>query len=207
MADTGVIAVMRGVPSDRAVETARALARGGVGAVELTADAPGAVDALGAVRARLADDEVLVGAGTVMDATTASRAVNAGADFVVAPHLDAAIVETCNRYGVTVLPGVLTPTEAVRAVEAGADGVKVFPAATVGPDHLAALAGPLPQIPLVPTGGVDTENVSDYFAAGATAVGAGSALVDTDAAASGDFEAVAARARDFVAAVADARAD
>jgi 2-dehydro-3-deoxyphosphogluconate aldolase/(4S)-4-hydroxy-2-oxoglutarate aldolase len=207
MADTGVIAVMRGVPSDRAVETARALARGGVGAVELTADAPGAVDALGAVRARLADDEVLVGSGTVMDATTASRAVNAGADFVVAPHLDAAIVETCNRYGVTVLPGVLTPTEAVRAVEAGADGVKVFPAATVGPDHLAALAGPLPQIPLVPTGGVDTENVSDYFAAGATAVGAGSALVDTDAAASGDFEAVAARARDFVAAVADARAD
>lgn len=206
MAESGVIAVMRGVPADRAVETARALARGGVGAVELTADAPGAVDALGAVRSAL-DDEALVGAGTVMDAATASRAANAGADFVVAPHLDVATVETCNRYGVTVLPGVLTPTEAVRAVEAGADGVKVFPAATVGPDHLAALAGPLPQIPLVPTGGVDTENAGDYLDAGALAVGAGSALVDGDAAARGDFDAVEARAREFVAAVDDARAD
>ena len=207
MAESGVIAVMRGVPADRAVETARALARGGVGAVELTADAPGAVDALGSVRAELADDEVLVGAGTVMDAATASRAANAGAEFVVAPHLDVATVETCNRYGVTVLPGVLTPTEAVRAVEAGADGVKVFPAATVGPAHLAALTGPLPQIPLVPTGGVDTENAGDYLDAGALAVGAGSALVDGDAAARGDFDAVAARAREFVAAVADARGD
>ncbi|MFB6168066.1 MAG: bifunctional 4-hydroxy-2-oxoglutarate aldolase/2-dehydro-3-deoxy-phosphogluconate aldolase [Haloferacaceae archaeon] len=207
MAESGVIAVMRGVPADRAVETARALARGGVGAVELTADAPGAVDALGAVRTDLTDDEVLVGAGTVMDAATASRAVDAGADFVVAPHLDTATVETCNRYGVVCLPGVLTPTEAVRAVEAGADGVKVFPAATVGPDHLAALKGPLPQIPLVPTGGVDTENAGDYLAAGATAVGAGSALVDADAAASGDFDAVETRAREFVAAVAEARAD
>jgi 2-dehydro-3-deoxyphosphogluconate aldolase/(4S)-4-hydroxy-2-oxoglutarate aldolase len=205
--ESGVIAVMRGVPADRAVETARALARGGVGAVELTADAPGAVAALGAVRTELADDEVLVGAGTVMDAATASRAVNAGADFVVAPHLDPATVETCNRYGVTCLPGVLTPTEAVRAVEAGADGVKVFPAATVGPDHLAALKGPLPQIPLVPTGGIGTDDAGDYIAAGATAVGAGSALVDADAAASGDFGAVEARARAFVAAVADARAD
>ncbi len=205
MAESGVIAVMRGVPADRAVETAGALARGGVGAVELTADAPGAVDALRSVRAALAADEVLVGAGTVMDAATASRAANAGADFVVAPHLDAATVETCNRYGVAVLPGVLTPTEAVRAVEAGADGVKVFPAATVGPGHLAALNGPLPQIPLVPTGGVDIKNAGDYLDAGALAVGAGSALVDSEAVARGDFDAVEARAREFVAAVDDAR--
>lgn len=207
MAENGVIAVMRGVPADSAVETARALARAGVGAVEITADAPGAVDALGRVRAELDADETLVGAGTVMDAATASRAAEAGAEFVVAPHLDVATVETCNRYGVTVLPGVLTPTEAVRAAEAGADGVKVFPAATVGPDHLAALKGPLPQIPLVPTGGVDAGNVADFLAAGAAAVGAGSALIDGDAVARGDFEAVTAHAREFVAAVEDARAD
>jgi 2-dehydro-3-deoxyphosphogluconate aldolase/(4S)-4-hydroxy-2-oxoglutarate aldolase len=140
-----------------------------------------------------------------MDAATASRAVAAGAEFVVAPHTDPATVETCNRYGVPTVPGVQTPTEAVRAVEAGADAVKVFPASTVGPGHLAALRGPLPQIPLVPTGGVDADNVGEFFAAGATAVGAGSALVDAEAAARGDFDAVEARAREFVAAVEAAR--
>ena len=204
IAASGVIAVMRGVDRDRAVETARALVRGGVGAVELTADAPGAVDAVADVAAALGD-EAVVGAGTVMDAATASRAVAAGAEFVVAPHTDPATVETCNRHGVPTVPGVQTPTEAVRAVEAGADAVKVFPASTVGPGHLAALRGPLPQIPLVPPGGVDADNVGEFFDAGATAVGAGSALVDGAAAARGDFDAVEARAREFVAAADAAR--
>jgi 2-dehydro-3-deoxyphosphogluconate aldolase/(4S)-4-hydroxy-2-oxoglutarate aldolase len=204
IADSGVIAVMRGVEADRAVETARALARGGVGAVEVTLDAPGAVDALADVRAGL-DDATLVGAGTVMDAAAASRAVGAGAEFVVAPHVDPATVEACRRLGVAAVPGAMTPTEAVRAAAAGADAVKVFPAATVGPGHLRALRGPLPQIPLVPTGGVDAENVSEFVDAGATAVGAGSALVDDDAVARGDWDAVETRAREFVAAVEAAR--
>ena len=200
IAENGVIAVMRGVPVESAVETARALARAGVGAVEITADTPGAVNALRRVHADLDGDETLVGAGTVTDPSTASRAAEVGAEFVVAPHLDVATVETCNRYGVAVLPGVMTPTEAVRAAEAGADGVKLFPAATVGPDHLAALRGPLPQIPLVPTGGIDTGNVAEFLAAGAAAVGAGSALIDGEAVERGDFEAVEAYAREFVAA-------
>ena len=204
IADAGVVAVLRGVDADRAVETARALARGGVGAVEVTLDATGAVEALAAVRTAL-DDETLVGAGTVMDAAAASRAVGAGAEFVVAPHVDTTVVETANRYGVAAMPGAMTPTEAVRAAEAGADAVKVFPAATVGPAHLRRLRGPLPQIPLVPTGGVDTDSVDEFFAAGATAVGAGSALVDDAAVAAGDWDAVEARAREFVGAVADAR--
>lgn len=204
IADTGVVAVLRGVDADHAVETARALARGGVGAVEVTLDATGAVEALAAVRTAL-DDETLVGAGTVMDAAAASRAVGAGAEFVVAPHVDTAVVETANRYGVAAMPGAMTPTEAVRAAEAGADAVKVFPAATVGPAHLRRLRGPLPQIPLVPTGGVDADNVDEFFAAGATAVGAGSALVDDAAVAASDWDAVEARAREFVGAVADAR--
>jgi 2-dehydro-3-deoxyphosphogluconate aldolase/(4S)-4-hydroxy-2-oxoglutarate aldolase len=206
IAESGVIAVMRGVDADRAVETARALARGGVAAVEVTADAPGAIATLGEVRAAL-DEATLVGAGTVMDAATASRAVGAGAEFVLAPHVDTATVETCNRYGVASIPGATTPTEAVRAVEAGADAVKVFPASTVGPGHVRALRGPLPQIPLIPTGGVDVENVGDFLAAGATAVGAGSALVDGDAVARGDWDAVEARAREFADAVAAARTD
>ncbi len=204
IADAGVVAVLRGVDADRAVETARALARGGVGAVEVTLDATGAVEALAAVRTAL-DDETLVGAGTVMDAAAASRAVGAGAEFVVAPHVDTTVVETANRYGVAAMPGAMTPTEAVRAAEAGADAVKVFPAATVGPAHLRRLRGPLPQIPLVPTGGVDADSVDEFFAAGATAVGAGSALVDDAAVAAGDWDAVEARAREFVGAVADAR--
>lgn len=204
IAESGVIAVLRGVDADRAVETARALARGGVGAVEVTLDATDAVETLAAVRAAL-PDETLVGAGTVMDAAAASRAVGAGAEFVVAPHVDAAVVETANRYGVAAMPGAMTPTEAVRAAEAGADAVKVFPAATVGPAHLRRLRGPLPQIPLVPTGGVDADNVGDFLAAGATAVGAGGALVDDAAVAAGDWDAVEARASEFVDAVADAR--
>lgn len=204
IADAGVVAVLRGVDANRAVETARALARGGVGAVEVTLDATGAVEALAAVRTAL-DDETLVGAGTVMDAAAASRAVGAGAEFVVAPHVDTTVVETANRYGVAAMPGAMTPTEAVRAAEAGADAVKVFPAATVGPAHLRRLRGPLPQIPLVPTGGVDADSVDEFFAAGATAVGAGSALVDDAAVAAGDWDAVEARAREFVGAVADAR--
>ncbi len=204
IADAGVVAVLRGVDADHAVETARALARGGVGAVEVTLDATGAVETLAAVRTAL-DDETLVGAGTVMDAAAASRAVGAGAEFVVAPHVDTSVVETANRYGVAAMPGAMTPTEAVRAAEAGADAVKVFPAATVGPAHLRRLRGPLPQIPLVPTGGVDADSVDEFFAAGATAVGAGSALVDDAAVAAGDWDAVEARAREFVGAVADAR--
>ena len=204
IADAGVVAVLRGVDADRAVETARALARGGVGAVEVTLDATGAVETLAAVRTAL-DDETLVGAGTVMDAAAASRAVGAGAEFVVAPHVDTSVVETANRYGVAAMPGAMTPTEAVRAAEAGADAVKVFPAATVGPAHLRRLRGPLPQIPLVPTGGVDADSVDEFFAAGATAVGAGSALVDDAAVAASDWGAVEARAREFVDVVADAR--
>lgn len=202
--ESGVIAVLRGVEADRAVETARALSRGGVGAVEITLDARGAVETIADVRAAL-DDEVLVGAGTVMDPPAASRAVAAGASFVVAPHVDTAVVETCNRHGVVTMPGAMTPTEAVRAVEAGADAVKLFPAATVGPAHLRRLRGPLPQIPLVPTGGVDAENVGAFLDAGATAVGAGSALLDDEAVAERDWDAVEARARALVAAVADAR--
>jgi 2-dehydro-3-deoxyphosphogluconate aldolase/(4S)-4-hydroxy-2-oxoglutarate aldolase len=116
------------------------------------------------------------------------------------------MVETCNRYGVPVAPGAFTPTEALTAYEAGADLVKVFPASSAGPGHLSSIAGPLPQIPLMPTGGIDADNVGDYIEAGASVVGAGSALLDDDAIAAGDFESITEAADEFTRAVEAARA-
>ena len=148
----------------------------------------------------------MVGAGTVMDGAAARNVVEAGAQFVLAPNLNEAVIDVCNRAGVVTVPGVMTPTEADRAMAAGADMLKMFPASTVGPDHIGALRGPLGDIPIMPTGGVDTDNVADYFEAGAVAVGAGSALVNYEAIEREDWDAVADSAAAFVAAVEDARA-
>jgi 2-dehydro-3-deoxyphosphogluconate aldolase/(4S)-4-hydroxy-2-oxoglutarate aldolase len=205
IADGGVVAVMRDVPPDAAVETADALRSGGVPAVEVTVDSPDALAVLAEVRAAFEPDELLVGAGTVLEASTAARVATAGADFVLSPHLDAGVVETCRRHGLVVAPGAATPTEAVRAVEAGADVVKLFPASTLGPDHLRAIRGPLSQVPLLPTGGVTVENAGAFVRAGAVAVAAGSALVDPGRIERGEFDAIATRGRAFVDAVAAAR--
>jgi len=203
--DGGVIAVMRGADPDRAVETAEALRAGGVTAVEITAESPDAMATLAAVADALDGEDCVVGAGTVLDAETARRSIAEGAAFVVSPTVEADVIETANRYGVPVAPGAFTPTEVLDAYERGADLVKVFPAATGGPGHLRSLAGPLPQVPLVPTGGVDLDNVRAFVAAGAVAVGAGSALVDDEAVAAGKFDRVTDRARAFTDAVAEAR--
>ncbi|QLG61596.1 bifunctional 4-hydroxy-2-oxoglutarate aldolase/2-dehydro-3-deoxy-phosphogluconate aldolase [Halorarum salinum] len=202
--ESGVVAVLRGAESETVVDTAEALVEGGVTALEVTADTAGSTEMIRTLAGELGD-EVLVGAGTVLDAATAQSAIAAGAEFVVSPSFHEDVVETCNRYGVLVAPGVMTPTEAVEAYEAGADVVKVFPAATLGPDHLAAMKGPLPQIPMLPTGGVSPENAGDYVEAGALAVGAGSALVDRDAVEAGEFGAITERARTFRGVVEDAR--
>ena len=202
--ESGVVAVLRGADPRTVLDTAEALLAGGVTAIEVTADATGSTEMIRNLATEL-DGEAVVGAGTVLDAPTAQSAIAAGAEFVVSPSFHEEVVATCNRYGVLAAPGVMTPTEAVEAYEAGADVAKVFPAATLGPEHLAAMRGPLPQIPLLPTGGVTAENAGDYVEAGAVAVGAGSALVDRDAVAAGEFDAVTERARTFRAAVDDAR--
>ncbi|UIO99350.1 bifunctional 4-hydroxy-2-oxoglutarate aldolase/2-dehydro-3-deoxy-phosphogluconate aldolase [Halobaculum sp. CBA1158] len=196
MRESGVVAVMRGAEPETVVDTAEALVAGGVTALEVTADTDGATDMIATLSAALGED-VLVGAGTVLDAATARAAIAAGAEFVVCPTFEAGVVETCNRYGVLCAPGVMTPTEAQRAYEAGADMVKVFPAKTVGPDHVAALKGPLGQLEIMPTGGVSPDNAGEYIDAGAVCVGAGSALVDRDLVAAGDFEAITDRAEAF----------
>lgn len=202
--ESGVVAVMRGAEPETVVDTAKALVAGGVTALEVTADTDDSTEMIRTLSEEL-DDDVLVGAGTVLDAATAQSAIAAGAEFVVSPSFHEDVVETCNRYGVLVAPGVMTPTEAIEAYEAGADLVKVFPAKTLGPDHLAAMKGPLGQIPMLPTGGVSPDNAGDYIEAGAVAVGAGSALVDREAVEAGDFDAVTERARTFRSVIDDAR--
>jgi 2-dehydro-3-deoxyphosphogluconate aldolase/(4S)-4-hydroxy-2-oxoglutarate aldolase len=204
--DSGVVAVLRGVEADQLIEITEALREGGVTAVEITADTPDVAEKLGEVAASF-DDEVVVGTGTVLDSETARTTLMAGAEFVVSPSLHEDVIETCNRYGAVTAPGVMTPTEAIRGYEAGADFVKVFPAKTVGPAHLGAMKGPLGQIPMMPTGGVSADNAADYVDAGAFAVGAGGALVDYDAAERGDYETITETAREFTRVVEEARGD
>jgi len=199
--------VMRGADADTIIDVASALADGGVTAFEITADNPDAMDLIAEVSASFSTAEAIVGAGTVLDAATARAAIASGAEFVVGPTFDAGVVETCNRYGTLVAPGVLTPTEALDAYEAGADLVKVFPASSMGPGHLSSIAGPLPQIPLMPTGGIGVDNAADYIDAGAVVVGAGSALMDDEAIAAGDFESITETAREFTRVIDAARED
>jgi 2-dehydro-3-deoxyphosphogluconate aldolase/(4S)-4-hydroxy-2-oxoglutarate aldolase len=204
--DSGVTAVLRGVGEDDIVPVAEAIHDGGVTALEVTADGKRASEKIAAIDRALERTDAMVGAGTVMDAAAARNVIEAGAQFVLAPNLNEAVIDVCNRAGVVVVPGVMTPTEADRAMAAGADVLKMFPASTVGADHIGALRGPLGDIPIMPTGGVDTDNVADYFEAGAVAVGAGSALVNYEAIEREDWDAVRESAAAFVEAVEDARA-
>jgi 2-dehydro-3-deoxyphosphogluconate aldolase/(4S)-4-hydroxy-2-oxoglutarate aldolase len=203
--DSGVTAVLRGVPEDQMVDVATAVHEGGVRALELTADATRCSEQVAAVDRALADTDAVVGVGTVMDPAAARNAIEAGAEFILGPHLDEDVIEVCNREGVLCIPGVMTPTEAADAMAAGADMLKMFPASTVGPDHIGALQGPLGDIEIMPTGGVSTDNVGDYFDAGAVAVGAGSALVDYEAIENDDMDRVRDSAAGFVEAVEKAR--
>ena len=204
LVDSGVVAVLRGADPDTLIEITDALLEGGVTGIELTADNPDVTEMLEALDGSF-DDEIVVGTGTVLDATTARMTMLAGAEFVVSPSLHEDVIEICNRYGTVVAPGVMTPTEAIRGYEMGADLVKVFPASSLGPGHLSAIKGPYEQIPLMPTGGVDMDNAADYIAAGAECVGAGSALVDYEAAERGDYEAITERAQEFTAVIEAAR--
>lgn len=203
--DSGTVAVMRGADADTLVKTVEALREGGVTAIEVTADNPDALEMIEAVTGSFDDDDVIVGAGTVLDGATALDTIRAGAEFVVGPTVERDVVDVCNRYGTLVAPGAFTPTEALTAYEAGADFVKIFPASSGGPSHLSGIKGPLPQIPLMPTGGVDADNAGDFIRAGAEVVGAGSALVPGSAVESGDFETITENARAFSEAVDAAR--
>ncbi|WP_435094271.1 bifunctional 4-hydroxy-2-oxoglutarate aldolase/2-dehydro-3-deoxy-phosphogluconate aldolase [Halorubrum sp. N11] len=201
--DGGVIAILRGVDANDTTSVADAVVDAGVTALEVTADTPNAMSSIEAISDQI--DDALVGAGTVLDPETARAAQLAGAEFLVTPTVNREVIRTANRYGTPIAVGAYTPTEALEAYQAGADAVKVFPAKTGGPDHVAAIGGPLPQIPLVPTGGVSAENAGAYVRAGAVAVGVGGSIVDHEAIADGAFDQITANARAVVEAVETAR--
>ena len=200
----GVIAVVRLDDLSKAVPLTKALVAGGVRPVEFTFTNPAAGEAIAEATAALGS-RALIGAGSVLDAETARVAILAGARFVVTPTVSVATIEICNRYGVATTIGALTPTEIVTAWQAGATFVKVFPANLGGPRYLRDVLGPLPQLKLIPTGGVDVDNAGEFIRAGAVAVALGSNLVDGRSVATEDWETITARAQAVVDAVARAR--
>jgi 2-dehydro-3-deoxyphosphogluconate aldolase/(4S)-4-hydroxy-2-oxoglutarate aldolase len=202
--ETGVVAVIRLNDARQLHAVAEALASGGVRAIEVTMTVPGAVRLIEEL-SRSLPNEFLIGAGTVLDPETARQVILAGARFVVSPVFIRGLVEMGHRYDVPVMPGCFTPTEILAAWEAGADIVKVFPATVLGPAFFKDIRGPLPQVRLMPTGGVTRENAGDWIRAGAVAIGAGSALVDAKAVAERRFDVITATARHFIEAVQRAR--
>lgn len=195
-----IVAVIRAPSGDALVDVAEALLAGGVEVMEVTFTVPGADRVLQQVADRLGD-RVLLGAGTVLDTETARTALLAGAQFVVSPSLNLDVIRMCRRYDKLVMPGALTPTEVITAWEAGAQIVKIFPADLGGPSYLKALHGPLPQVRLMPTGGVDLETAESFLRAGACALGVGGSLVSREAVRSQNMAKIESAARQFVAAV------
>ena len=204
MTSTGVVAVVRAPDSDRLVEVARALCDGGVTCVEITMTTPNALDVIRAAVGHLGD-HACIGVGTVLDSETARAAILAGAEFVVSPILDEEVIRIAHRYSKPVVPGAFTPTEIVRAWEAGADVVKVFPASVGGPSYFRALKGPLPHIKLSPTGGVNLTTAAEFIKAGAEFLGVGGELVTKEDVAGGNYEALRDRAGQYVQVVQQAR--
>jgi len=203
LTEAGVLGIIRVEEIEDLVRIAQALHAGGLSCLEITMTTPGALRAIEEVRGR--DWGVVMGAGTVLDGPTARQAILAGAQFLVTPTVALDVIEMANRYGVPVIPGAMTPTEILTAWEAGADMVKVFPASVLGPGFVRALRGPLPQIPLVPTGGITAENAGEFIRAGAAVVCAGGWLVDKKAVAEGRYEVLTENARRLVEAVQTAR--
>lgn len=200
----GVVAVIRLKDAGKLRGVIDALAKGGVRALELTMTIPGAVDLIREIAPTLPDG-FLVGAGTVTDADTARAVIDAGAQFVVGPVLRPDVIRACHERDIAAIPGCFSPTEILTAHEAGADIVKIFPATMLGPQFIRDVRAPLPQLKLMPTGGVTLDNAGDWVRAGAVAVGVGSALVDVKAIDAGRFDVVTANARRVVASVSDAR--
>ena len=202
--DTGVIAVIRADSGDQLVNVCRALSTGGVQACEITMTTPGALEAI-AQASRKLGDSALIGAGSVLDAETARAAILAGARFIFSPVLNLDVIRMAHRYDCVAVPGAMTPTEIFTAWSAGADVVKVFPANHFGPQYLRDIHGPLPQVKLTPTGGVDLNTAADWIKAGAVAIGVGSSLVKKELISGGKWDELSSLAKQYVNIVAAAR--
>jgi 2-dehydro-3-deoxyphosphogluconate aldolase/(4S)-4-hydroxy-2-oxoglutarate aldolase len=202
---TGVVAIIRAPSGELLVDAAQALLAGGIEAIEITFTVPNAHRVLETVADRLGD-KVLLGAGTVLDPETARIALLAGAQFIVAPCVHLPTIELCRRYGALAMPGAFTPTEIVTAWQAGADIVKVFPSEITGSAYLKAVRAPLPQIRLMPTGGVNLQTAADFLKAGACALGIGGSLVSADAIKNRDWKGIENVSRQYVEIVRNTRA-
>jgi len=199
--EIGIVPVVRASSGKQAMQAAEAVRAGGIPIVEVTMTVPGAVEVI-AQLAKSVGGEVLIGAGTVLDAETAQRCLDAGAQFLVSPGFDLPTVQLAKRTGILIMAGALTPTEVITAWKAGSDFVKIFPCGTVGgAKYIKALKAPLPQVPMVPTGGVNLQTAADFLRAGADALGIGGELVSAAALKSGDVGAITGAACQFVAIV------
>ena len=203
--EVGLVPVVRASSTNEASAIVDAIKTGGVSVLEITMTVPGAIELIEKIAERYGND-VLLGAGTVLDAETARAVILAGAEFVVTPSLKLSTIEVCKRYSKVVIPGALTPTEVITAWEAGADFVKIFPCDNVGgPKYIKALRGPFPQIDFIPTGGVNLNTAAEFIAAGSAALAVGSELVEKKAVAAKDFAKITDNARKFSEVVRTAR--
>lgn len=202
--DCGIVAVVRADNPEKAFKVAEAVRLGGINAIEITMTVPGAVEVIKELVSKYSADEMVIGAGTVLDAETARLAILAGAEFVVSPHLNPDMVRMCSRYQKICMPGAMSVREVVECMELGADVVKIFPGSLFGPGIIKAIRGPLPQAPLLPTGGVNLDNVGDWIRAGAVAVGVGSELTKKGLA-ENNYELITQTARAFVERIKHAR--
>ncbi|WP_094551138.1 bifunctional 2-keto-4-hydroxyglutarate aldolase/2-keto-3-deoxy-6-phosphogluconate aldolase [Petroclostridium xylanilyticum] len=201
--EAGIVAVVRAESSEQALKIADACIEGGVAAIELTFTVPAAHRVIEELAKTYTKGEIILGAGTVMDSETARIAILSGAQYVVSPYFNLDTVKLCNRYRIPVMPGVMTIREVVEAMEAGADILKVFPGEAFGPKIIKAIKGPIPYAKMMPTGGVDVNNVAEWIKAGAVAVGAGGAL--TAGAKTGDYASITRIGREFVEKIKEAR--
>src|SRR5947207_5446716 len=195
--DRCIVAVIRAEGPEKFVDVAEALLAGGVEVMEVTFTVPRATLVLEKVAAKLGS-RILLGAGTVLDTETARAAILSGAEFIVSPAVNVEVIELCRRYSKLVMPGALTPTEVITAWQAGADIVKIFPSELTGPKYIKALRAPLPQVRLMPTGGVNLDTAIDYLNAGSCALGIGGSLVEPKAVAAGDMRRIESLARQYV---------
>jgi 2-dehydro-3-deoxyphosphogluconate aldolase / (4S)-4-hydroxy-2-oxoglutarate aldolase len=203
--DVGIVPVVRATSDKQAMLAAEAVCAGGIPIVEVTMTVPGAIEVI-AQLSKTSGQQILIGAGTVLDAETAQRCLDAGAEFLVSPGFDLGTVQLANRVGKLIMAGALTPTEVITAWKAGSDFVKVFPCGTVGgAKYIKALKAPLPQVPMVPTGGVNLETAADFIRAGSAALGIGGELVSASALKAGNASEITAAARKYVTIVREAR--
>ncbi|MCD6323151.1 MAG: bifunctional 2-keto-4-hydroxyglutarate aldolase/2-keto-3-deoxy-6-phosphogluconate aldolase [Clostridiales bacterium] len=203
--DNGLVAVVRAESAEKAYRIVDACIEGGVAGIEITFTVPGAHKIIEDLASKYTSGDIILGAGTVLDPETARIAILSGAQYIVSPNVNLDTIKLCNRYQVPSMPGAMTIKEILEAMEAGADIIKIFPGNLFGPAIIKSVMGPIPQAPMMPTGGVSIETVKDWIEAGAVAVGAGSSL--TNGAKTGDYAAITAMAKEFLKRIKEARGE